>query len=59
MSERNKHIAFKLMPDGDIRAFQDNTADKRGVSELNITNPRNVAPTIISSTPPKIIEYET
>lgn len=52
MSRRSEHIAFKLMPDGNIRAYQDDTEDKRGVSELMITNPENVSPTIISSTPP-------
>ena len=57
MSDRSEHVAFKLMPDGDIRAYQSNTADKRGISELQITNPKNVAPTVIASTPPKVIEY--
>lgn len=58
MSKRSEHIAFKLMPDGNIRAFQSDTDDKRGVSELQITDPNNPSPTIISATPPKIIEYE-
>lgn len=58
MSSRSEHIAFKMMPDGNIRAFQSDTVDKRGVSELQITNPRNESPTIISATPPKVIIYE-
>ena len=57
--KRSDHIAFKMMPNGNIRAYQDDTEDKRGVSELQITNPCNIAPTVISSTPPKIYEpYE-
>ena len=51
MSKRSEHIAFKMMPDGNIRAFQSDTDDKRGVSELQITDPCNPSPTIISSTP--------
>lgn len=58
MSKRSEHIAFKLMPDGNIRAYQSDTFDKRGVSELQITDIRNESPTVISSTPPKIIMYE-
>ena len=46
------------MPNGNIRAFQCNTKDKRGVSEWNITNIMGVSPTIISSAPPKILVYE-
>lgn len=58
MSKRSEHIAFKMMQDGNIRAFQSNTEDKRGVSELQITDPRNPSPTVIGTYPPKIIEYE-
>ena len=57
MSKRSEHIAFKIMPNGNIRAYQSDTEDKRGVSELQITDVFNVSPTVISSTPPKIIEY--
>ena len=53
MSRRSEHIAFKLMPDGNIRAFQSDTSDKRGVSELMITDPMNSSPTVISGTPPQ------
>ena len=34
------------MPNGNIRAYQSDTYDKRGVSELQITNPKNEAPTL-------------
>jgi len=53
MKKRSEHIAFKMMPNGNIRAFQSDTEDKRGVSELQITSPHNVAPTVISSAPPE------
>ena len=58
MRKRSDHIAFKLMPNGNIRAFQSDTSDKRGVSELQITDTWNESPAVISSAPPKIIEYE-
>jgi len=58
MRKRSENIAFKLMPDGNIRAYQSDTPDKRGVSELQITDIRNESPTVISSTPPKIIIYD-
>lgn len=46
------------MPNGNIRGFQAGTNDKRGVSELQITDVGNVSPTVISYTPPKIIQYD-
>lgn len=49
--KRKEHIAFKMMPNGNIRAYQSDTPDKRGVSELQITDIRNESPTIISSPP--------
>ena len=58
MNKRSEHIEIKMMPDGNIRGFQGNTIDKRGVSELQITNPFNASPTIISATPPKFYYYE-
>ena len=58
MSKRSEQIALKMMPDGNIRAYQSDTDDKRGVSELQITDPSNPSPTIISASPPKIIVYE-
>lgn len=37
--DRAEAIKFKLMSDGHIRAFQSNTADLRGISELQIYPP--------------------
>ena len=37
--DRKDSIKFKLMPDGHIRAFQTNTPDLRGISELQIYPP--------------------
>ena len=37
--DRKDSIKFKLMPDGHIRAFQSNTPDLRGISELQIYPP--------------------
>ena len=37
--DRAEAIKFKLMPDGHIRAFQSNTPDLRGISELQIYPP--------------------
>lgn len=51
MSRRSDNISFKVMPNGNIRAFQADTKDKRGVSEMNVTNPRGVSPTIITMPP--------
>ena len=36
------------MPNGNIRAYQGDTDDKRGVSELQFTNPLNPSPTILA-----------
>lgn len=40
--DRAEAIKFKLMPDGHIRAFQSNTPDLRGISELQIYPPPNL-----------------
>ena len=37
--DRAEAIKFKLMPEGHIRAFQSNTPDLRGISELQIYPP--------------------
>ena len=48
------------MPNGNIRAYQSDTYDKRGVSELQITHPKNIAPTLITESNIKIyLKYET
>lgn len=55
---RSENIAFKMMPNGNIRAYQKDKPDKSGVSELQITDPRNEAPTVIVGNVIKIIQYE-
>lgn len=37
MSKRSDNIGFKVMPNGNIRAYRTDKADKRGVSELMVT----------------------
>lgn len=37
--DRKEAIKFKLMPDGHIRAFQSDTPDLRGISEMQIYPP--------------------
>ena len=53
-------IRFKKMPNGNIRAYQSDTDDKRGVSELQITNIKNPAPTVTTTQQINIyLVYET
>ena len=52
---RASQIKFKLLPNGHIRAFQSNTRDKRGVSELQTILPQYVSPTITVAHTPKLI----
>lgn len=60
MSEREKYIRFKMMANGNIRGYQSNTYDKRGVSELQIISSRNESPTITTAHEIKIyLIYET
>ena len=60
MSNRSDNIRFKTMPNGNIRAYQGDTDDKRGVSELQFTNPINPSPTVTTTNEIKIyIIYET
>lgn len=60
MSTRSDNIRFKTMPNGNIRAYQGDTDDKRGVSELQFTNPLNPSPTVTTTNEIKIyIIYET
>lgn len=56
MSRRSENIAFKVMPNGNIRAYQTDKPDKRGVSELQFTNPENKLPTVITGNTIKVIE---
>lgn len=59
MSERENYIRFKVMANGNIRGYQSNTYDKRGVSELQIINPRNESPTVTTAHEIKIyLVYE-
>lgn len=55
---RKDNIKYKIMPNGNIRAYNGSTLDKRGISEWQITNPENESPTITTSHNPKIfIKY--
>ena len=56
MSRRSENIAFKMMPNGNIRAYQADKPDKSGVSELQFTNPENESPTVIIGNTIKVIE---
>lgn len=53
--DRAEAIKFKLMPDGHIRAFQSNTPDLRGISELQIYPPHLCSPTITVANCPKLL----
>lgn len=60
MSRRDENIRFKVIPNGNIRAYQSDTYDKRGVSEMQITHPKNCAPTLTTEGNIKIyLVYET
>ncbi len=52
---RQDNIAYKRMPNGNIRAFDASTPDKRGISELQIVNPDNECPTITTAHEPKVL----
>lgn len=54
MSRRQDGTRFKVMPNGNIRAYQSDTYDKRAVAEMQITNPQNPSPTVITGTIIKI-----
>ena len=56
MSRRSENITFKVMLNGNIRAYQADKPDKRGVSELQFTNPENESPTVIIGNTIKVIE---
>ncbi len=53
--DRSEAIKFKLMPEGHIRAFQSNTPDLRGISELQIYLPHLCSPTITVAHCPKLL----
>ena len=56
---RGDYIRFKVMPDGNIRAYQSDTDDKRGVSEWMLTNVLNESATITTNIPKIFIKIET
>ena len=58
MSKRSQGIAFKKMENGNIRAYNKCSDDKRGISEFQFTDPTNISPTVLCSIPPKIILYD-
>lgn len=49
-----RDVRFKVMPNGDIRAWRSNTSDKAGASEWMITATYNQAGTITVAHVPKI-----
>jgi len=51
-----EHKALKVMPNGNIRAYKPDTEKQDSCGELQITNPENVAPTVITAHVPKILE---
>lgn len=53
---RQERISYKEMPNGNIRAYDPTTADQRGVSEMQITDPKNEAPTLTCAHEMKIVE---
>ena len=60
MSRRSENLRFKVMPDRNIRAYQGDTEDKRGVSEMMLTFTGNEAPTLTVGNITKIyLIYET
>lgn len=60
MSRRQDGLKFKVMPNGERRAYQSDTYDKRGVSEWMITNPKYESSTLTTGTVIKVfINYET
>ncbi len=59
MSRRKDRIRFKMLPNGNIRGFQNNRGGQAGASEAQFINPDNISPTVITARPIKIWEvYE-
>lgn len=56
--ESKRTIEYKMMPNGDIRAFQAQAKDKRGANGESIYDPKNIAPTILVDGKINIILYE-
>lgn len=55
LSCMDRRIAYKLMSDGHIRAYQANTNDKSGAAEMMIYPPQLICPTISSAHAPKLL----
>lgn len=53
-----RNIAYKVMPNGNIIAYNPDTEDKQGISELQITDTNNVSPTITSANHTKMKEFD-
>lgn len=53
---RHDSIAYKTMPNGNIRAFNASDCKKSGISEMQITHTDNESPTITTAQCPKILE---
>ena len=49
-----RDVRFKMMPNGNIRAFKANTRDLAGASEWMITSPTNPADSLTTVHIPKI-----
>ncbi len=56
MSRRKDRIRFKMLPNGNIRGFQ-NRGGQAGVSEAQFINPNNIAPTVIAEGRIRIQEF--
>ena len=54
-SDRRGRLRSKVLPNGNIRCFQDDAA-KSGISELQIINPENVCPTVTTAHVPKVLQ---
>lgn len=55
VSDRQANIKAKVMPNGDIRCYQD-IPGKPGISEMQYTNPNNESPTVTCEAQIKVIE---
>lgn len=56
MSSRKDRIRFKMLPNGNIRGFQ-NRGGQAGISEAQFINPNNTAPTVIAEGRIRIQEF--
>lgn len=53
-----RNIAYKVMPNGNIRGHVSDREDSAAASEAQFTNPKNASPTITCKWAPKIIQKE-